>query len=676
MTIATVPRPASVVVRVCYAALFLIVLPALLVLWAIGLDRWLSLPVYRAPAVGWLLTITGLMLMAAAMRDLWVHGRGLPASPFPPQRLVTVGVYRFIANPIYVGAVAVAFGLSLLAGSPAALWVVSPTLAMAVAAFVVGFERDATTRRFGAIALPLLRIPGPASERPAGRDRLSVYVLVFLPWLVCYQAVESLGIPPDAIVAHFPWEMDLPVLPWTEAIYAITYVFVLAGPLVAKRVCDLRSVSPERTLGHGNHHSDLPARAAHCLWMSSSGRRVLAIIMLWERAFDQPVTAFPSFHVVWTCLAARLWTTTYPQLTAVWWTLTAAVAVSCITTGMHAIVDVLAGLAIFVAIERRQILWRHVCAAAERLANDWKELDIGLIRLMSHGVFAAAGAMTGVLVSVYLAGGDSASWILVLTAAAVLGAGLWGQLVEGSQLFLRPYGDLRIRRRRWPLRRRVQWHSALTGGWCSPPLASAGLLRRLSAGCVVSRRAAVTAVKLAHRSVSYTHPPYRWVGISAHRAFRQTVTPYPGVFGDLDAGGWRSPAAPLGTCGAGAVHCRHLFHIDRRRPVCRRGLPGRAADSNCWRPQVLPVARHRIRRFRCGADHTVFGFSAGAAASRQHCCSDAARRGSSHLRCIRGRLPAIQSPFLAAGLAARCHHLRGRQRSGAITVMGCVTTAQ
>ena len=440
MTITTVPKPASLVVRVCYAALFLIVLPWLLVSWATRLDRWLPLPVYKAPAVGWLLTIAGFMLMAAAMRDLWVHGRGLPASPFPPQRLVTVGAYRFIANPIYVGAVAVAFGLSLLAGSPAALWVVSPTLAMAAAAFVVGFERDATARRFGAIALPLLRIPGPTSERPAARDRLSVYVLVFLPWLVCYQAVESLGIPPDAVVAHFPWEMDLPVLPWTEAVYASTYLFVLAGPLVAKRVCDLRSfamgglwataiiipiyllvplIAPSRPVpGDG-------------FWQS---------MMRWERAFDQPVTAFPSFHVVWTCLAARLWTTTYPQLTAVWWTLTAAVAVSCITTGMHAIVDVLAGLATFVAIERRGILWRHVCAAAERIANGWKEIDIGPIRLMNHGVFAAAGAMTGVLVSVYLAGGDSAGWILVLTAAAVLGAGLWGQIVEGSQLFLRPYG--------------------------------------------------------------------------------------------------------------------------------------------------------------------------------------------------------------------------------------------
>lgn len=442
MTTISIPSrtPAAVAVRSSYAALFMIGLPALLAWWAIRLDEWLPLPAYRARGVGSLLTLVGLALMAAAMRDLWVYGHGLPASPFPPQRLVTSGAYRFISDPIYVGAVAIAFGVSLLTGSPAGLWVVSPTLAMAVAAFVLGFERDATVRRFGTAVVPLVRIPESTSEYPAAPDRLSVYLLVFLPWLVLYQAVESLGVPPDAVVAHFPWERDLPVLPWTEAIYASTYLFVLAGPLAATRVRDLRTfavgglwatalvipiyllvplIAPARPVpGDGFWHS----------------------IMRWERAFDQPVTAFPAFHVIWTCLAAHLWSATYPRLRVLWWTLAAAVSVSCITTGMHAVVDVIAGVALYGVVARRRTLWRYVCAGAEWVANEWRELTIGRIRLMNHGIFAAAGAMTGVLISVYLAGRDSAGWIFLITASAVVGAGLWGQLVEGSQRLLRPYG--------------------------------------------------------------------------------------------------------------------------------------------------------------------------------------------------------------------------------------------
>lgn len=426
--------------RVGYVALFMVGLPALLVWWAVRLDRWLPLPVYGHPVAGSLLALAGAALMAAAMRDLWVHGRGLPASPFPPERLVTGGVYRIIADPIYLASVLMAFGVSLAVRSPGGLWIVSPTLAMAAAAFVIGYERDTTRRRFGTVAIPLLHLPRSGNERPAVRDRLSIYVLVFLPWLMLYQAVELLGVPPDAVRAHFSWEARVPVLPWSEAMYAGTYLFTLAAPLVARRTRDLRAFAT------GGLWATAIIIPVYLLVPMIAPARPITGDGLWqsmmrlERAFDQPVTAFPAFHVVWACLAARLWTVSWPRLRTLWWTLAVAMGVSCVTTGMHAIADVAAGFGAYALVAGRRRLWRRIRDAAEWIANAWGEVSVGPVRLLSHGIFAALGAMTGALVAVQLAGPESAGWIIAITLAAVAGGGLWAQIVEGSPQLLRPYG--------------------------------------------------------------------------------------------------------------------------------------------------------------------------------------------------------------------------------------------
>ena len=426
--------------RVGYVFVFVVALPVLLVIWSIRLDACLRLPAFAVPGAGLALAVAGGMLMAAATRDLWVYGGGLPSSPFPPERYVTQGIYRFVAHPIYLGAVLVAFGVSLLAGSPAGIWIVSPTLAMAAAAFVIGFERDATRQRFATVATPLLRPPAARDGPPAAHERLSVYVLVFLPWLVLYQAVESLGVPHDAVVVHFSWEAELPVLPWTEAIYAATYVFVLSAPIVARRGRDLREFAI-----NGLWATAIIIPLYVLVPLIAPARPVPGDgfwqgVMRWERAFDQPVTALPAFHVVWASLAARLWTKSYPRQRLLWWGLLAAIAASCITTGMHAILDVVAGLAAYVVLARLPHVWRRVCDGAEWIANGWHETSLGPVRLMNHGLYPALGAMAGVLIAIHLAGRESSSWIVAMTVAAVLGAGLWAQLLEGSSQLLRPYG--------------------------------------------------------------------------------------------------------------------------------------------------------------------------------------------------------------------------------------------
>ncbi len=44
-------------------------------------------------------------------------GKGTLAPLDPPKKLVTVGLYRFVRNPIYIGVVGFVAGWSLIAGS-------------------------------------------------------------------------------------------------------------------------------------------------------------------------------------------------------------------------------------------------------------------------------------------------------------------------------------------------------------------------------------------------------------------------------------------------------------------------------------------------------------------------------------------------------------------------------
>jgi protein-S-isoprenylcysteine O-methyltransferase Ste14 len=145
-----------------YGGVFVVVLPAVLALWATRLDSLLALPSTGPWWFGCVPAAAGIVLMTAAAAGLWFRGGGLPMSPFPPARLVVTGAYRLVSHPIYVGAVLLCGGLSMMAGSPAGLWVVTLALALAATSFVVGYERDATRDRFGAVPAPWLRLRVPA----------------------------------------------------------------------------------------------------------------------------------------------------------------------------------------------------------------------------------------------------------------------------------------------------------------------------------------------------------------------------------------------------------------------------------------------------------------------------------------------------------------------------------
>ena len=166
----------------------------------------------------------------------------------------------------------------------------------------------------------------------------------------------------------------------------------------------------------------------------------LAELMRWERAWDQPLTAFPAFHATWAVLAAAVFARRWPRARWIWWLIALAIGASCVTTGMHATADVVAGVTVAWLVAHAERLWEAVRTWAERVANSWREATLGPVRFLSHGAWAAAGAWCGVALVIVTAGPAALGPALALAAAAVVGAALWAQVVEGSPQLLRPYG--------------------------------------------------------------------------------------------------------------------------------------------------------------------------------------------------------------------------------------------
>jgi protein-S-isoprenylcysteine O-methyltransferase Ste14 len=90
------------------AAASLVVGSAFFALWFWLLPQWLGFHVEIAGTARWrwLAAIPSVLGFAVALRCIWDFGwtgRGTPAPVAPPQRLVVVGFYRFVRNPMYLG---------------------------------------------------------------------------------------------------------------------------------------------------------------------------------------------------------------------------------------------------------------------------------------------------------------------------------------------------------------------------------------------------------------------------------------------------------------------------------------------------------------------------------------------------------------------------------------------
>jgi protein-S-isoprenylcysteine O-methyltransferase Ste14 len=128
---------------------------AFVLLWAwvvVSVRPWdaripLSIPAWtRAPGI--VLVALGGALALWCVATFIVVGRGTPAPFDAPRVFVAVGPYRYVRNPMYLGAGAVIIGAGLVLRSPSAV-LVAPFFLLAMGAFVLLYEEPALKSRFG-----------------------------------------------------------------------------------------------------------------------------------------------------------------------------------------------------------------------------------------------------------------------------------------------------------------------------------------------------------------------------------------------------------------------------------------------------------------------------------------------------------------------------------------------
>jgi protein-S-isoprenylcysteine O-methyltransferase Ste14 len=425
--------------KILYAVLFAVVLPVLLVAWAKLTESCVHLSALGSYKLGLVLAIVGAAITVSGIVTLSVQGDGLPMSPFPPRRYVSRGVYGLIPHPIYTGFCILWIGYVMAGNSASGLWLVSPVVILASFAFVQGFEKHQLRERFGpAVVKPFIHIPAHDSVTPNLADRLSVYVLIFVPCLLACRIVGLLGISQGSAPIVFPFERDLPVYEWTDLFYASAYLLVLITPLVAKSKQDLREFSIKGLIATGMIILLVLADPYSAAARPHSGNGLLAAILAWERGI--PSAAAGSLHIVWAFLAARAFSGRRSVGKILGWGWASLITISCITTGMHGVIDVLIGLVVFWIVIRLPVIWEHIRQLSELIANSWREWHFGPVRLINHGIYAGVGTLLGFSIIGIFIGPEHNLSILIVALCSLVGAALWAQHIEGSSRLLRPYG--------------------------------------------------------------------------------------------------------------------------------------------------------------------------------------------------------------------------------------------
>jgi hypothetical protein len=418
---------------------FVVIVPLALIAWAHGATNTIHLPALYSVLWGAALVAFGVVIMALAMISLWIYGGGLPMNAFPPPRFVYQNIYSIVPHPIYGGFVIACAGVAIFSGSATGLWLVTPAVALACVALVLGYELPDLRRRF-TTRKPTPWLPLGRPESPSILERLRIYPVILLPWLVIFEMFGALGQAPGSITTYLPFESRLPVIEQTELLYASTYIVVLLVPLLARSGNALRRFAQRGLIAMAlifPLYLFLPFFVPPRPFQLTSA---FGHLLLWERTPYSGTAAFPSFHVVWAFIAASTLGEGARWKKYFWWTWAILVAISCITTGMHSIADVVTGIVAWLAVVRMPYIWEKTLLLAERIANSWKEWRFGSIRIINHGGFAAAAMLFGILMIDTLLGPGRQAITISVFLGITLGALMWAQWVEGSPALLRPLG--------------------------------------------------------------------------------------------------------------------------------------------------------------------------------------------------------------------------------------------
>ncbi|HMG17863.1 MAG TPA: methyltransferase, partial [Gemmatimonadales bacterium] len=129
-----------------FISVFLVFIPEQILI-ATGITRPTEIGALHS--VGLVLVVLGGALAIWCILTFALVGKGTPAPFDPPRKLVAAGPYRWVRNPMYIGAATALAGAALFYQS-AALVAFAAGFVVAAHMFVVLFEEPTLERNFGA----------------------------------------------------------------------------------------------------------------------------------------------------------------------------------------------------------------------------------------------------------------------------------------------------------------------------------------------------------------------------------------------------------------------------------------------------------------------------------------------------------------------------------------------
>jgi hypothetical protein len=107
---------------------------------------------------------------------------------------------------------------------------------------------------------------------------------------------------------------------------------------------------------------------------------------------------------------------------------------------MHAILDIFGAVFIYVVAASYGRVWRAIRGYAEKIANSWHEWRFGPIRIINHGSYAGLAGFSGYVVFAGILGPANLVPSFLISICSLVTAGIWAQVIEGSDKLLRPFG--------------------------------------------------------------------------------------------------------------------------------------------------------------------------------------------------------------------------------------------
>jgi protein-S-isoprenylcysteine O-methyltransferase Ste14 len=424
--------------KVIYSATFLVVVPLALVCWAAATEGIVHLPPITSLPLGVILGGIGALLMLWGMKDLWIYGGGLPMNADPPPRLVERGAYRLLPHPIYTGFSTLSVGVSIMVGSASGLWLVSPMVMLGCATLVFGYEDHDLRERFGRGAMDL---PAEDDLSPCKAiDRWHVYLLAVLPWAGLTGIANFLGRPVHLSSMFLFTGKGALLMDWVHRVPVSAYSLFALVPLIARTRRELRSTAITSLLTMGFAFAVFLATP-----LILTPQRLAAHEGWWLWAGVSPGSYggwgyFPSLPVIMALLAAQALCRRWEWIgwiAAAW---VALVVLSESVSAQGGLVRTAGAIISYGLAANAASLWRAIRWLAERIANSWQEWRFGPVRVINHGSYVGVAGFLGIAIGGVLAGPGHLTAIVVASLAALAGAALWAQYVEGSPQLLRPYG--------------------------------------------------------------------------------------------------------------------------------------------------------------------------------------------------------------------------------------------